>query len=161
MKIMIYKYTFLVLLFCITTGKAQYAITSGGKSTDNSSGKISYTVGQLAFETTKNSQGSISAGVQQPFEISTFLSNPDFSELNINLVAYPNPTLDNLTLKIENIDTKDFYYQIIDINGRLLIETKLIENETIIQMGNFIKATYFLKITQDNKQVKTFKIIKN
>jgi hypothetical protein len=161
MKTKTFRFTLLVLLFYITTGKAQYAITSGGKSTDNSSGEISYTVGQLAFETTKNSQGSIAAGVQQPFEISTVLSNPGFSELNINFVAYPNPTLDNLTLKIENIDTKDFYYQIIDMNGRLLIDTKLTGNETIIQMKNYVKATYFLKITQNNKEVKTFKIIKN
>jgi hypothetical protein len=161
MKTKIFRFSLLIFLFYITTGKAQYAITSGGKSTANSSGKISYTVGQLAFETTKNSQGSISAGVQQPFEISTVLSNPDFSELNINLVAYPNPTQDKLTLKIENNNEKNLKYQIIDINGRLLIETKLIENETIIQMGNFIKASYFLKITQDNKPIKTFKIIKN
>ena len=161
MKTIAKRVSLLILLFYVTTGKAQYAITSGGKSTDNSSGEISYTVGQLAFETTKNSQGSISAGVQQPFEISTVLSNPNFSELNINLVVYPNPTLDNLTLKIENNDKNDFHYQIIDINGRILIETKLIGNDTNIQMGNFIKATYFLKITQNNKEVKTFKIIKN
>ena len=161
MKTKTFRFTFLVLLFYITTGKAQYAITTAGKSTHDSAGKISYTVGQIAFETTKNSNGSISQGVQQAFEISTFLSNPNFSELNINLVAYPNPTQDELTLKIDNNNEKNLKYQIIDINGRLLIETKLIENETIIQMGNFIKATYFLKVTQDNKPVKTFKIIKN
>ena len=161
MKTKTFRITLLIFLFYISTGNAQYSINSGGKSTDNSSGKISYTVGQLAFETTKNSQGSISAGVQQPFEITTVLSNLDFSELNINLVAYPNPTLNNLTLKIENNYKNNFHYQIIDINGKLLIETKIIQNETNIQMGNYTKATYFLKVTQENKPVKTFKIIKN
>lgn len=161
MKTIIKRVALLVCLLYIITGNAQYAITSGGNSTDNSSGKISYTVGQIGFETTKNSNGSIAAGVQQPYEITTVLSNTDFSELNINLMAYPNPTQDELILKIENNNEKKLKYQIIDINGRLLIETKLIENETSIQVGNFIKATYFLKITQDNKEVKTFKIIKN
>lgn len=161
MKTKTFRFTLLVLLFYITTGKAQYAITSGGKSTDNSSGEISYTVGQLAFETTKNSQGSIAAGVQQPFEISTVLSNPDFSELNIKLMAYPNPAVNNITLNIKDGNKHNLYCQIIDINGKLLLDTKITENETSIQMENYTKSTYFLKITQDNKQVKIFKIIKN
>ena len=150
-----------MFLFYITIGKAQYAITSGGKSTDNSAGKISYTVGQLAFETTKNSNGSISQGVQQPFEISVVLNNNDFPELNVNLIAYPNPTMNNINLNIKDIDKHNLYCQIIDINGKLLTETKITENETIIQMGNYVKATYILKVTQDSKPVKTFKIIKN
>lgn len=161
MKTIIKRITILVFLFYITIGKAQYAITSGGKSTDNSAGKISYTVGQIGFETTKNSNGSIASGVQQPFEITTVLSNPDFSELNINLVAYPNPTLNSITLNIKDGNKHKLYCQIIDINGKLLKETKITENETTFQMENFTKSTYFLKVTQDNKPIKTFKIIKN
>ena len=161
MKTIIKRITLLVFLFYITIGKAQYAITSGGKSTDNSAGKISYTVGQLAFETTKNSNGSISQGVQQPFEISVVLNNNDFPELNVNLIAYPNPTMNNINLNIKDIDKHNLYCQIIDINGKLLLDTKITENETSIQMENYTKSTYFLKVTQDNKPVKTFKIIKN
>jgi hypothetical protein len=164
MKTTTKRMVLLVFLFYITTGKAQYAITTAGKSTYDSAGEISYTVGQIAFETTKNSNGSIAAGVQQPFEITTVLSNlsnPDFSELNIKLMAYPNPAVNNITLNIKDGNKHNLYCQIIDINGKLLLDTKITENETSIQMENYTKSTYFLKITQDNKQVKIFKIIKN
>ena len=161
MKTITNNFPLLIFLFYITTGTAQYAITTAGKSTNDSAGKISYTVGQTAFETTKNSNGSIAAGVQQPFEITTVLSNPDFSELNINLMAYPNPTVNTITLNIKDGNKHNLYCQIIDINGKLLLDTKITENETSIQMDNYTKSTYFLKVTQDNKLVKTFKIIKN
>ena len=161
MKTITNNFPLLIFLFYITTVKAQYAITTAGKSTNDSAGKISYTVGQTAFETTKNSNGSISQGVQQPFEISVVLNNNDFPELNVNLIAYPNPTMNNINLNIKDIDKHNLYCQIIDINGKLLTETKITENETIIQMGNYVKATYILKVTQDSKPVKTFKIIKN
>lgn len=161
MKTIINRCTLLLMLFYITTGNAQYAITTAGKNTNNSSGKISYTIGQLAFETAKTSNGSISQGVQQAFEITTVLSNTDFSELNANLMAYPNPTVNTITLKIKDGNKHNLSCQIIDINGKLLLETKITENETSIQMENFTKSTYFLKVTENNKQVKTFKIIKN
>lgn len=161
MKTKTFRFTLLVFLFYITTGNAQYAITTAGKSTGNSSGKISYSVGQLTFETIKKTNGSIAQGVQQAFEISTVLSNTDFSELNINLIAYPNPTLNTITLNIKDGNKHNLYCQIIDINGKLLLDTKITENETSIQMENYTKSTYFLKVTQDNKPVKTFKIIKN
>jgi hypothetical protein len=47
------------------------------------------------------------------------------------------------------------------MQGKLL-ETKMIEgNETNIETCNFALAIYFLKVKDGDKDVKTFKIIKN
>jgi len=51
-------------------------------------------------------------------------------------------------------------FQFFDINGKLLDSKILIESETRIDMNNYASLIYFLKITDSQKDVKTFKIIK-
>ncbi len=48
-----------------------------------------------------------------------------------------------------------------DINGKLLESKKIETNETTFSLENFVPSTYFLKIIQNNKEIKTFKIVKN
>jgi hypothetical protein len=47
------------------------------------------------------------------------------------------------------------------MNGKLLESKKITGNQTSIVMSNLVPATYFVKVTESNKEVKTFKIIKN
>jgi hypothetical protein len=47
------------------------------------------------------------------------------------------------------------------MNGKLLENKKIEGNQTIIGMSKLVAATYFLKITQSNKEIKIFKIVKN
>jgi hypothetical protein len=42
-----------------------------------------------------------------------------------------------------------------------LLDNKIVGNETNIVMSNYVSATYFLKVTDNNKLIKTFKIIKH
>lgn len=53
----------------ITTAYAQQASTASGGNASGSGGSASYSVGQTAY-TVSNGNGSVSQGVQQPFEIS-------------------------------------------------------------------------------------------
>jgi len=99
-------------------------------------------------------------GVQQPFEISAVLGVDDLLGINLSLVAYPNPTTDFLNLTIANLNYKNLSYQLFDINGRLLAQKKLENNSNEITMKQFPSALYFLKIFNNQKLVKLFKIIK-
>jgi hypothetical protein len=64
-----------------------------------SGGSVSYSVGQVFYTTNTATTGSVSQGVQQPFELQT-LSNPELITVNLTAVTYPNPTKDFIILKI-------------------------------------------------------------
>ncbi len=152
-----------VLLLCIgLTGiQAQEAIPATGGDASGGGGSVSYSVGQVVYSTNTGINGSEAQGVQQPFEISVVTGLEEAKGIILNLSAYPNPTTDFLNLKVENYKTENLTYQINDINGKLL-ETKKIEgSETSIVMSDLPPAVYFLKVIQGDKEVKTFKIIKN
>jgi len=66
-----------------------------------------------------------------------------------------------LTLKIEGEVKTQYTVSLYDLNGICVVYKKISDVETSIDMKNLVRATYFLKVTGNNKEVKTFKIIKN
>ena len=149
----------LLLSFAIIGLQAQKAIpASGGKAT-GIGGSISYTVGQVGYTTNSGSNEYLSQGVQQPYEISVVTGIKEAEGIRLEYSVYPNPTADFLTLKISNFKADNFYYQLWDVNGKLLETNRIESEETQITMKNYNRATYFLKITSDNKEVKVFKLL--
>ena len=153
---------------------AQQTVSSaGGNAATGGEGTVSYTVGQVAYTTITNGvNGSVAQGVQQPYEISVVTALEDAKGILLEFSIYPNPATDLIKLKIENYEIENLRYQLYDINGNLLQNNKVEGNETSIVMSNLVSATYFLKVytvgrndrtgvTDKNKVIKTFKVIKN
>lgn len=145
----------------LTGLRAQEAILTTGGEASGSGGTVSYSVGQVVYTTNIGTNGSVAQGVQQPFEISVVTGIKQANGINLKCTAYPNPTSDYLVLKVENYDKVNLSYQLYDMNGRLLENQKITDTETGIIMSNLVPASYFIKVTESNKEVKTFKIIKN
>lgn len=151
----------LLLIFGFTGLQAQEAIPASGGDASGSGGSVSYSVGQLVYTNNQGTNGTITQGVQQSYEISVVSGLEEATSINLICSAYPNPTTDYLVLKVENYDIENLSYQLSDIDGKLLEILKPEGNETFIVMSNFVPAIYFLKVIQNNKELKTFKIVKN
>ncbi len=151
----------LLLGLGLTGLQAQESINATGGNASGSGGSASYSVGQVVYITHTGTNGSEAQGVQQPFEISEVTGIEEAKGITLQCSAYPNPTTDFLTLKVENYDNTNLSYQLFDMNGKLLENKKIDSNQTSIVMSNLVPASYFVKVTDNNKEVKTFKIIKN
>lgn len=151
----------LLLGLGLTGLQAQTSVNATGTNASGSGGTVSYSVGQVVYTTNTGASGSVAQGVQQPYEISVVTSIENAKGICLSVTAYPNPTTNYLTLYIEDFDISNLSYQLFDINGKILQNKKITSNQTSIGMSNLIPATYFVKVIQKNKEVKTFKIIKN
>lgn len=140
---------------------AQEAIAVSGGNALGNDGSVSYTLGQIAYTTNRGASGSDYQGVQQPFEILVVTGIEEAKGINVECSVFPNPTNDVLKLKIANYRYENLSFCIYDINGKLIGDNKVDGNETQISITNLIPATYFLKIIENTKEIKTFKIIKN
>jgi hypothetical protein len=155
------KLTALLLLgICFNQVYAQQATTASGGDASGSGGSVAYSVGQIVYTTHTGTNGSVAQGVQQPFEIQTVLGI-DNPQINLSFSVYPNPTVAMLTLNIGDFDYSNATYQLFDLNGKLLADRKIIENSTNIPMEIYPQAIYLLHVIDNNKTLKTFKIIKN
>ena len=92
----------LLLGLGLTGLQAQQSINAAGGNATGSGGMVSYSVGQVAYKTHTGTSGSVSEGVQQPYEISVVTAIEKTKGINLSVTAYPNPTTDFLQLKIEN-----------------------------------------------------------
>ncbi len=154
-----------VAVFLLVSGltglQAQETIPATGGNASGSGGSASYSLGQLVYTTNTGTSGSVAQGVQQAHEISVITGIEQAKDINLICSAYPNPTSDFLTLKIENYDKENLSYTLFDVNGKLLESKKITGNETSISMTNRLSKLYFLKVIDSQKEIKTFKIIKN
>ena len=145
----------------LTGLQAQESVNATGGNASGSGGSASYSVGQVVYTTNTGTNGSVSEGVQQPFEISVVTGLEEAKGINLSVSAYPNPTTDYLTLEVKDVELLNLHFQMYDMNGKLLQNEKITGNQTSIVMSNVVPATYFVKVIQGNKEFKTFKIIKN
>jgi hypothetical protein len=146
------------LLFATHVMYGQDAIPASGGAAIGSGGTSSYTVGQLVYTTTTGS-GTVYQGVQQSIELFT-LSNPELTTVNLSAVIYPNPTSNYIVLAISDVILTDMSYALYDLQGREVAKGLTAHTNTQIGMQGMASGTYILKVNQDNKELKTFKIIK-
>ncbi|MBT6438156.1 MAG: T9SS type A sorting domain-containing protein [Flavobacteriales bacterium] len=138
---------------------AQESVPATGGDGSGSGGSTSYTIGQVVYTET-GTNGSVSQGVQQPYEISTTIGI-EVTEIKLDLVAYPNPTNNAITLNVGNYNNEKLTYQLYDMQGKLLANKQVINSRTSIDLQDLPVSAYLLNVLDNNSLIKTFSIIKN
>lgn len=155
---------------------AQESINTSGVNAMGSGGSVSYSVGQVVYTIATGLSGYLSPGIQQPYEISLVTDIEEPKDIILSVSAFPNPTIDNLTLTINDYEnyirlSSSVSYQLYSLSGKLLQSKTITSQQTSIDMSSLVPATYFVKVikTDNNIRVKqsscqheigTFKIIK-
>lgn len=154
-----YYVAFLFSIGMLSTNAQENTVSSGGDAS-GAGGTVSYSIGQSFYITSTDTSGSVSQGVQQPYEIQVLLGVEEH-EINLYAKTYPNPTTDRINLSIGNTNTDGLTYQLYDYTGKILSNGKINSENTSIPMYNHPNATYLLSISKENKTIKTFKILKH
>lgn len=155
-------FLFFILMGGMMAVSAQSAIVPIGGDAQASSGNVSYTVGQIAVQTSANSNGiSVEEGVQQPYEIQT-VGEDDYPQITLKAVVYPNPTENLLYLRLNGyeIPTNGLRANLYDGNGKLLQNIDVVEDLTSFQIGQYATGTYYLELRDGKRVLKTFKVIR-
>ena len=153
-----------VFLLCFAgTTFAQSAIVPVGGDVQSNSGSVSYTIGQIAIQTTNSSSDiSVAEGVQQPYEILT-VGVDDYPQITLNAVVYPNPTENLAQLHLNGFDIPAGGLRAIlyDGSGKMLQTLLVIEDLTPFQIGHYATGTYYLELRDGKRILKTFKVVRS
>ena len=154
---------FTFLLVGITFwGYSQSAIVPIGGDAQSNSGSVSYTVGQIAVQTSENSNGvTVGEGVQQPYEIMT-VGVDEYPQIVLNAVVYPNPTDNIAQLQLNGFElpTNGLHAFLYDGNGKLLQNLIVADDLTTFQIGQYATGTYYLELRDGKRVLKTFKVVR-
>ncbi len=139
---------------------AQETIPAAGGNATGSGGSVSFTIGQTFYTAPAGADGSVSQGVQQPYEISTVTGIEQARGIDLAVAVFPNPVTDFLVLRVARYDPENLYYQLFDIQSRLIKTGKIVAEETLIDMSGITPSVYLLRLLDNEKHIKTFRIIK-
>ena len=155
------KLLFILILMGFPLAKlfAQQEILSAACDATGIGGSVTWSVGQVAYSDWSDVTGTLTEGVQQPYEIFIIYGLEDF-EPDPEFIVFPNPTSGKVTLKFFNHQPDNMSSCIYDGDGALLYRIAIDTKEVSIPMDNLKPATYFLIILEKDQPVKSYKIIK-
>ena len=159
-------YHLIILLTTIGTGinfinlHAQHVMLPEGGNASGSGGTVSYSMGQLTTEKSFGKNGTVSPGIQQPYEI-IVNTGSDIQDIDLNIQVFPNPVSTYLILQFDPIKYDNLTYRLYDLQGKSLDIKKVSDSPTTVDMKGYIPSSYILKIYDGQNEIKSFKIIKN
>ena len=85
-----------------------------------------------------------------------------FVRFNSLIFIFPNPTTDFVIVNMEGDEFENGLdsYQLYDLQGRLIKQNIINQNETKIDLNDLSPSLYLLQVYTNNRILKTFKIIK-
>ena len=160
------KKKILILCCCIpglgtTTLFAQQGNLAAGGNASGTGGTASFSIGQIFYSSPSGTTHKIIQGLQQPYEISVITSVKEkVAAINLTASVFPNPAVDNFTLKVENSELKNLSFELYNAQGQILLSKKVETEETPIELSNLASSYYILRVHDGNQAIKTFKITK-
>jgi len=135
----------------------QEVVSASGASFKQSSGYITYTIGEILTTTYIGTGAIINQGFHQtglpkswPSSVGTF---PDFA-----MSVFPNPVNDLLNIQVELI--QNMQYTLHDVTGVLIDRGLIVDERTEIDFSQLSPAIYILRVFDDNQQIRIFQIVK-
>jgi hypothetical protein len=157
-----YSIIFQILMLYILTGygkiTAQEVITTAGDLYSNANGSVSYTIGEPVIETFTGGNNILTQGFQQTNLMVTAID--ELPGLDYGISVFPNPAVEFVKLKIGKENIAGMQYMLYDLHGNMLMKNMLEGTETAIPFIYLSPAEYILKVSDNSKEVKTFKIVK-
>ncbi|TVR80992.1 MAG: T9SS C-terminal target domain-containing protein [Chitinophagaceae bacterium] len=134
---------------------------ANGTVTDNGDGTVTYTpnagfTGTDSFEYTVCDDGTPVFCSSNTVEVvvSPFNSVVNLSTEKVLVNLYPNPADNKLNIEFtEFIETNDLVTQVVDLQGRVLIENKVTNSIHIIEVNKLIAGSYFLIVRDAEGQI--------
>ncbi|WP_421877526.1 T9SS type A sorting domain-containing protein [Marinoscillum sp.] len=147
---------FCALILANIPAFGQHGFVTTGAIASNGSSNLTYVVGQMTNQTS----AQLHFGVLQVFETTNEVLGTSHLS-NFKISVFPNPTTQFLEVRNEAENLTSLNYQVIDLQGRLILSGQLKEMEPMIDLSNLARHQYQLLLFNDNKLIKTFKVIKN
>jgi hypothetical protein len=139
---------------------AQASFSGSGNVIHGSNGIVCYSIGQPFTLESVGSNGSTINGIQQPYSVYT-IGLDDHLPLGMEVTVFPNPTTQSLIISLNFEDVHNLKYCLYSILGICLIEKPILSKIVPINLDGYKADTYLLKVMDEGKWVKSFKIVKN
>ena len=149
----------IVVGFSYTQDLDHFVIGSDGGHAKNNQFSLSYTIGEVVTDLGRDTinNADLTQGFQQSYISIVSVEDHDF---DIDISIYPNPAVDQLNVRISDID-KANSYSMYDMNGKLIRQEAIRAKEFKIGFSSLSTGNYMLVFTDRDRRLKTIKVQKS
>ena len=152
-------FVFVFLMSVVGGTSAQSYVGTAGRDVHNGGVSLSYTVGQIATQTSSATghSGSLSEGVQQTYSIEE-LKIDNASPVLSGVKVFPNPTTDNIIVSLRS--GVGLSYTLYDAEGHVVGRGALDGERTPVPMRDCPAGVYILRV-EGNSSANSYRIVKS
>ncbi|MCR4812788.1 MAG: T9SS type A sorting domain-containing protein [Bacteroidales bacterium] len=156
---------FFILLLTVSVAlRAQAAFGIVGGEVSGEDGSVSYSLGQIAVETTyarvtnaSRVAANLREGVQQTYSVDE-LAIDAIDARGFDISVFPNPTTDMVIVK-SSITNPNMRFELYGVDGRLMQNGLISQPEQNIDMQDCAAGAYILRIAVGKKE-NNYRIVK-
>jgi len=144
---------YVAILLCVSLSTLQsqslelQSFSSSGEQLSSTKGiSLSSIIGEIATENLEGSDLRLTQGFHQIFKI---ISHANEVENTFDIILFPNPTLDQITLKSKGAENK-LMVHIYNVNGQKVNSSQLINKSLSIPFSDYPTGNYYA-IVRDAK----------
>ncbi len=78
---------------------------------------------------------------------------------NTSILLYPNPASQSVTLTVENASAGNYTYELCDILGNIVIKENILSENTFIDVADYAKGIYMIKVIDGDGSQKALRLI--
>jgi len=154
----------ILFITCASFGQSieQQVIGSSGTPISNGSNSLSLTIGESLVSNISSTNNEVKQGFWNSSSIIT-LSTEDFTIANLDVKIFPNPVVNEFTIKFNETTSLDYQISVYDINGKQQAIVSINNGETSkrINIENMASGVYLVNIAPKNSNnTITYRIIK-
>lgn len=136
-----------------------YSLNSSGQTSSTQNGTISFSYGQVFYNSYATKKSEISEGIQQTNQNSITNTPAMPAPEVVSIKVSPNPMTSYVTVNIPELED-NLSYQFYSLKGNLIESGSLVSTKTEISAVGLENALYLLKVSRNGKTLKTFRLIK-
>lgn len=156
---MLKRFFIIQLLLAPVWVMAQTGTVAAGGNASGTGGSVSFSAGQIVTNPVSGTNGKLTQGVQQPYEIFVVTGIKENS-IQLKAIVYPNPALGFVILSVEQKDISGMTCVLTDMQGKVISSQEVKSTQTRIDLSQLAQGAYQLQVFQNNESVKIFKVIK-
>ena len=126
--------------------KAQSNIVTAGGNATNSSGSVSYSIGQIDFQYTSSADYSVSEGVQQTYSFDTALSI-DNIQYDFQFSIWPNPSADEMNIEYTTSYELPLSLTVTDVKGAVVANRSVTQGQYSFDVNAWAAGTYYISLS--------------
>jgi hypothetical protein len=132
--------------------------SSSGGSGQNAQGSLAWTIGEPVTATVSDGTSTLTQGFQQPTLLIATAQNENIDAQN--LIVYPNPTADFITLKFDHSKEAQYNFRVYDSTGKLVNEGKATTANPNISFQGYASGQYSISLQSPSLKQQSTSIIK-